>query len=68
MTFFCLFVSLDEKKILKWKHFADVEEVKQKNSRSMKGIKIDEVKNYFEQWKKCFDKCIVSNEDYFKGD
>ena len=39
------------KKVLTGKHFADVEEVKQKTVEALKGIKIDEFKNCFEQWK-----------------
>ena len=42
------FVSLDEKSP-RGKHFADVEEVKQKTTEAVKGVKIDEVKNCFEQ-------------------
>ena len=37
------------KKLLKGKHFADVEEVKQKTAKALKGIKIDEFKNCFDQ-------------------
>ena len=37
------------KKVLKGKHFAYVEEVKQKMAEVLKGIKIDEFKNCFEQ-------------------
>ena len=40
------------KKVLKGKHFADVEEVKQKMAEALEGIKIDEFKNCFEQWEK----------------
>ena len=40
------------KKVLKGKRFADVEEVKQKRAAALKGIKIDEFKNCFEQWEK----------------
>ena len=47
------------KKALKGKHFADVEEVKQKMAEALKGIKIDEFKNHFEQQKK------MSQELYF---
>ena len=39
-------------KVLKGKHFANVEEVKQKMAGALKGTKIDEFKNCFEQWKK----------------
>ena len=31
-------------------------------------MKIDEVKNCFEQWKKHLDRCIASNGDYFEND
>ena len=39
------------KKVLKGKHFADVEEVKQKMAEAIKGTKIDKFKTCFEQWK-----------------
>ena len=64
-TFF--FVSPDEK-VLKGKHFANVEEVKQRTAEALKGITIEEVKNCFEQWKKCLKWCISSNGEYFEGD
>ena len=40
------------KKVFKGKCFADVEEMRQKAAEALKGIKIDEFKNCFEQWKK----------------
>ena len=40
------------KKVLKGKHFADVEEKKQKTAEALKGIKMDEFKNCFDQWEK----------------
>ena len=46
-AFFCLFLQM--KKVLKGKYFADTEEVKQKMAEALKGIKIDEFKNCFEQ-------------------
>ena len=46
------FVSPDGKSPQK-ESFADVEEVKQKMTEALKGIKINELKNCFEQWKKC---------------
>ena len=55
------------KKVLKGKHFASVEEVKQKTAEALKGLKINEFKNCFEQWKKCLDRCIASNGEYFEG-
>ena len=56
------------KKVLKGKCFADVEEVKQKTAEALKGIKIDEFKNYFKQWKKQLTRCITSNGEYLEGD
>ena len=39
------------KNVLRRKHLADVEEVKQKTAEALKGIKIEEFKNCFDQWK-----------------
>ena len=41
---------------------------KNKMAESLKGIKIDEFKNCFEHWKKCLDRCITANGEYFEGD
>ena len=51
------------KKVLKGKHFANVEEVKQKMAEAPKGIKINEFKNCFEWWEKSLDKCIASTRE-----
>ena len=40
------------KKVLKGKHVANVEEVKQKMGEALKGFEIDKFKNFREQWKK----------------
>ena len=56
------------KKIFKEKCFADVEEVKQKTTEALKGIKIYKFKNCFEQWRKLFNRCAASNGEYFEGD
>ena len=56
------------KKVLKGKHFANVEEVKQKTAEALKYIKIGKLKNYCEQWEKCLHRCIASNGEYFEGD
>ena len=56
------------KNVLKGKCFAHVEEVKQKMAEALKGIKINEFKNCFEQRKKCLHRCIASNGEYFEGD
>ena len=43
----CLFLCMEE--VFKGKHLADVEELKQKMTEALKGIKIDEFKNCFEE-------------------
>ena len=54
-------------KVLKGKHFADVEEMKQKTAKALKGITIDKFKNCFEQWEKRLDRwCTASNGEYFE--
>ena len=45
-----IFLFPQMKKVLKGKHFANVEEVKQKMAEALKGIKIDDFKNCFDQW------------------
>ena len=55
-------------KVLKGRCFADVEKVKEKMAEALKGIKIDEFRNCFEQWKKSLDRCIASNGEDFEGE
>ena len=66
-NFFVVVVSW-MKRVLKGKCFADVEEAKQKMAEVLKGIKITEFKNCFEQWKKHLDGCIAPNGEYLEGD
>ena len=63
--FVCLFPWI--KRVLKGKYFAYGEEVKQKMAEALRGVKIDEFKNCFEQCKKYLSRCIASNEEYFEG-
>ena len=62
-----LFVFPWMKKALKGKHFANVEEVKQKMAEALEGIKINELKNRSEQWEKHLDRCIASNGGFLQG-
>ena len=55
------------KEVPKGKCFVNVEEVKQKTA-TLKGIKIYEFKNCFEQWKKYLYRCIALNGKYLEGD
>ena len=54
------------KKVLKGKHFADMEEAKQKTAEALKGIKIKEFKNCFEQWKKYLESVLHQMENTLK--
>ena len=46
-----------------------MEEVEQKKTaEALKGIKIDEFKNCFEEWEKHLNMCIASNGEYVEGD
>ena len=56
------------KKVLKGKHFASVEEVKQKTAEALKGLKINEFKTCSEQWKECLNRYIATNGEYFEDD
>ena len=59
----------DEKNILKGEHFANVERWNnnKKMVKALKGLKIDEFKNCFEQWKNVLVG-KMSNTEYFEGD
>ena len=65
-TFFFLFHLW--KKSSKENLFINMEEVKQKIAEVLKGIKIYEFKNCFEQWKKYPDWYVASNGEYFEGE
>ena len=54
------------KKVLKGKRFADVEEVKQKLTEALKGIKTDELKNCSEQWKEVWTGVLHQTESTWK--
>ena len=53
-------------KVLKGKIFADVEKVNQKMAETLKGIKIDEFKNCFEQWEKVWIGVLHQTESTLK--
>ena len=37
-------------------------------AEALKGIKINEFKNCFEQWEKTLNRCIASDGEYFEAD
>ena len=65
-TFVSLFLRME--KVLKEKYFFDVEEENQKTAEALNGIKINEFKSCFEQWKKCLQRHIASNGEDLEGD
>ena len=56
------------KKVFKGKCLADVKDMKHKTAEALQGIRIDEFRNCFEQWKKSLNRCIASNGENFEGD
>ena len=62
-----IFLFLWMKNVLKGKGFADVEE-KQILAEALKGIKINEFKNCFEQLKKTSRWVYSLHGEYFEGD
>jgi len=50
------------------KRFADVSEVKKKTLEVLKNISTEEFQKCFQQWEKCWCKCIESKGEYFEGD
>ena len=41
--------------------------MKQNTAEVLKSIKIGELKNYFEQWRKSLDRCMASNGECLDG-
>ena len=56
------------KKSMKGRHFASIEEIKEESLRQLKAISSSEFQKCFNDWKKRWHKCIISEGDYFEGD
>ena len=56
------------KRDLKGKRIQNVEEVRKKTTEALNAVTLQEFQNYFEQWKRRWDKCIESQGEYFEGD
>ena len=56
------------KRPMKGRRFATIEEIKPESLRELKDIPQSAYEKCFEDWKKRWHKCIISKEDYFKGD
>jgi len=48
--------------------FGDVTMIKSETTLLLKGLREEEFQGCFQQWKRRWDKCIVSNEESFEGD
>jgi len=56
------------KLVLWWRHLGDVTMIKSEMTSLLKGLREEEFQECFPQWKRRWDKCIVSNGEYFEGD
>ena len=53
---------------MKGRRFAKFEEIKTESRRELKDIPKSAYQKCFEDWKKRWHKCIISEGDYFEGD
>ena len=60
------FVSLDEKSPQRKTFCLCGRAETKKMAETLKGIKINDFKNFFEQWKKCLDRYIASNGEHWR--
>ena len=56
------------KRTLKCHRFTAIDDMKSASLKELKAIPKIEFEKCFEDWKKCWHKCIISNGDYFEGD
>ena len=52
----------------KSKRFARIEEIKENSQQELLAIPNSTFQNCFEEWKKSWHKCIISEGGYFEGD
>ena len=56
------------KRTLKGRRFTAIDDIKSGSLKDLKAIPKIEFEKCFEDWKKRWHKCIISNGDYFEGD
>ena len=56
------------KRTLKGRRFTAIDDIKSASLKELKAIAKIEFEKCFEDWKKRWHKCIISNGDYFEGD
>jgi histone-lysine N-methyltransferase SETMAR len=56
------------KRTLKGRRFTSIDDIKSESVKELKAITKIEFQKCFEDWKKRWHKCIISEGDYFEGD
>ncbi len=56
------------KKDMKDKHWGTVEEIEQATTNSLKAQTVEEIQDCFQQWERCWAKCIELEGNNFEGD
>ena len=56
------------KKILKGRHFDDIDEARSNKTAALKVIPQNHFQNCFEGWTGCWHRCIASQGEYLGGD
>jgi len=56
------------KLVLRGRHLGDVMTIKIETTSLLKGLREEEFQGCFQQWKRRWDKCILSNGGYFEVD
>ena len=52
---------------MKGKRFAMIEEIKEKSKQELLAVPKSEIQKCFDDWKKRWHKCIISEGGYFEG-
>jgi hypothetical protein len=61
-----MFPKIEE--ILKGKHFDDTGDIRSNMTAALKAIPQNQFQNCFEEWTRCWHRCIASQGEYFEGD
>ena len=56
------------KLVLRGRNLCDMTTIKSEMTSLLKGFREAELQGCFQQWEQRWDKCIVSNGEYFEGD
>ncbi|KAG5337990.1 MOS1T transposase, partial [Acromyrmex heyeri] len=56
------------KMVLRGRHLGDVEAIKTETTRQLKSLTTEDFQRSYQQWKRRWQKCILSQGEYFEGD